>query len=114
MSLHGDPSPGFVYENNITVRASKGYGVKGASTGEGTIALEQFTPSYTFRNNVIAGAKASQYPANNFYPASLNDVGFVSVENGDFKLTPRSRYSNAGNQGASLGVNFELLPEPSK
>ena len=58
-------------------------------SGEGTIALGKFTPSCIFRNNVIVGAKASQYPANNFYPASLSDIGFVSVESGDFRLNPQ-------------------------
>jgi hypothetical protein len=114
MSLYGEPSPGFVYEHNITVRDSKGYGVMGDSTGEGTIGLGQFTPSCVFRNNVIAGAKASQYPPNNFYPASLDDIGFVSAESGNFRLNPQSRYRKAGNQGTALGVNFDLLPQQSR
>jgi hypothetical protein len=104
MTLHGQPSPGFVYENNITVRDDRGYGVKGDATGEGTIALGQFTPSASFRNNVIAGANASLYPANNFYPGSLTDIGFMSVENGDFRLNPRSKYKQ-------LGANFDRLPK---
>lgn len=114
MSLHGEPSPGFVYEYNITVRDNKGYGVMGDTIGEGRIALEHYTPSATFRNNVIAGANNSQYPPNNFYPASLDDVGFVSVEKGDFRLNPQSRYRKAGSQSASLGANFELLPQLSR
>jgi hypothetical protein len=107
MILYGDPSPGFVYENNVTIRDPKGYGVKGDSTGEGTIALGQFTPSAVFRNNVIVGANASQYPKDNFYPASVAEVGFVAPENGDFRLSPHSRYKQAG-------ANFELLPKLSK
>jgi hypothetical protein len=114
MTLYGDPSPGFAYQNNITVRDEKGYGVKGDASGEGTIALATFTPSYSFQNNVIVGAKSSLYPPNNFYPGSLSDVGFLSFESGDFRLQPRSRYKQAGNKGASLGVDFELLPQPSK
>jgi hypothetical protein len=114
MTLHGDPSPGFVYQNNVTVRDEKGYGVKGDASGEGTVALGSFTPSYIFQNNVIVGAKSSQYPANNFYPASLNDVGFVGYESGDFRLQPRSRYRQAGSKGTALGVDFALLPQPSK
>lgn len=114
MTLHGDPSPGFVYENNITVRDSKGYGVMGDATGEGLIGLKKFTPSYTFRNNVIAGANSSQYPPDNFYPSSVSDIGFVSPETGDFRLKPQSRYRRAGPQGESLGCDFSRLPQLSK
>ncbi len=114
MMLHGEPSPGFVYENNVTVRDSNGYGVMADSTGEGIIGLTRFTPSYTFRNNVIAGAKASQYPPNNFYPASGTEIGFINPGNGDYRLNPGSRYKRAGNPATSLGVDFERLPKPSK
>ena len=106
MTLYGDPSPGFVYQNNVTVRGPKGYGVKGDASGEGNIALKQFTPSYTFRNNVIVGANASQYPGDNFYPASVADV-FMGFENGDLRVNPRSRYKG-------VGVNFDLLPKLSR
>ena len=107
MTLYGDPSPNFVYENNVTVRDGKGYGVKGDASGEGTVALGQFTPGYAFRNNVIAGANSSQYPRDNFYPGSLSEIGFIAPENGDFRLSPKSRYKQ-------VGANFDLLPKPSK
>ena len=107
MTLYGDPSQNFVYENNITIRDSKSYGVKGDSTGEGTIALGQFTPAAVFRNNVIAGANSSLYPRDNFYPASMSEIGFIAPENGDFRLSPKSKYKQAG-------ANFDLLPKLSK
>jgi len=114
MMLHGEPSNGFVYQNNVTVRDSKGYGVMADSTGEGLIGLARFTPSYTFRNNVIAGANASQYPPNNFYPASSTEIGFINPGNGDYRLSPGSRYKRAGNPPSSLGCDFERLPKLSK
>jgi hypothetical protein len=114
MSLHGDPSPGFAYEYNITSRDNNGYGVFGDSIAEGTRALEHYTPSGTFRNNVIAGANNSLYPPNNFYPASLKDVGFVSVESGNFRLNPQSPYLKIGPEKRALGVNFALLPQESR
>ena len=107
MTLHGEVSPGFVYQNNITIRAPKGYGIKGDASGEGVVALKLFTPNATFRNNVIVGANASMYPGNNFYPASAAEVGFVAYENGDFRLSPPSKYKN-------LGCNFDLLPKLSR
>ena len=114
MTLYGETSPGFVYQKNITVRGGKGYGVKGDATGEGTVALRQFTPGSIFRKNVIVGANASQYPSDNFYPASPGEVAFMGFESGDFRLNPRSRYSQAGDGGSSLGVNFERLPKFSR
>ena len=114
MILHGEPSPDFVYENNITVRSARGYGVKGDNSGEGNVAMKDYLPSATFKNNVIAGANPSQYPANNFFPSSLAEIGFTSIENFDFRLDPRSRFSKTSHKGAPLGVDFALLPQPSK
>jgi hypothetical protein len=114
MTLHGDPSPGFVYQKNVTVRDSKGYGVKGDATGEGTIALNQFAPSFTFTENVIVGANSSGYPAKNFYPSSITEVKFVDPANGDFRLDPSSRFSRPAQAGGLIGVNPATLPKPSK
>jgi hypothetical protein len=114
MTLYGDPSPGFVYQKNVTIRDSKGYGVKGDATGEGTIALNTFAPSATFLENVIVGANASQYPAKNFYPASPTEVGFIDPTKGDFRLDPASRYHRPATAGGLLGVNPATLPKPSK
>ena len=114
MMLHGEPSHDFVYQNNVTVRDSKGYGVMADSTGEGNIGLARFTPSYVFRNNVIAGANAAQYPPNNFYPASLNEIGFVNPGAGDYRLSPASRYKRTGNPPTSFGCDFDRLPKLSK
>ena len=107
MTLHGEQSPGFVYERNITVRDGKGYGVKGDNSGEGTVALDLFTPGASVRNNVIVGANGSQYPSNNSYPGSLADVGFESPEKGDFRLNSRSRYRQSG-------ADFSRLPSLSR
>ncbi|HKR14213.1 MAG TPA: hypothetical protein VJT15_19265 [Pyrinomonadaceae bacterium] len=114
MTLHGDQSPGFVYKNNVTVRDDKGYGVKGDASGEGTVALEAFTPGAQFVNNVIAGANASQYPGNNSYPSSLAEVGFAAAETGDYRLGPRSKYKQTGSQKAPVGCDFDLLPKLQK
>jgi len=114
MTLHGDPSPGFVYKNNVTVRDSKGYGVKGDASGEGTVALAAFAPGAQFVNNVIVGANPSLYPGNNSYPSSLSDLGFTNPEGGDFRLSPKSKYRQAGSQKPTVGCDFDLLPKPSK
>jgi len=104
MTLHGEKSENFVYEKNITIRDSKGYGVKGDNSGEGTVALDLFTPNARFLNNVIAGATAKDYPSNNAYPASASEIGFEALEKGDFRLNPRSRFRQ-------LGADFSKLPK---
>ena len=114
MILHGEPSPDFVYQNNITIRSEKGYGVKGDNSGEGNVAMKDYLPSATFKNNVIAGANPSQYPANNFFPSSIAEIGFTSIESRDFRLDPQSKFSKTSHKGAPLGVDYALLPQVSK
>jgi hypothetical protein len=74
MSLYGEQSTGFSYVNNVTLRNPNGYGIFGDSIGEGTTALEHYTPGYDMRGNVIAGAAANSYPPNNNYPVDLSNI----------------------------------------
>jgi hypothetical protein len=84
MSLYGKPTEGFVYSYNLTLRT--GYGVKGDGTGEGVVALNTFCPGYKFEKNVIVGAKAGEYPPDNFYPASVEQVGCVDYATHKYQL----------------------------
>lgn len=110
MTLYGEQSLGFIYRNNLTIRANTGYGVKGDATGEGTIALQTFTPGFSFLNNVLMGAEASQYPRTSFFPKTLSELGVVSPEEGNFRLSDKSRYKRAGTNGKDIGVDFDRLP----
>src|SRR5262249_31645130 len=85
MTLYGEPSPGFVYTDNITNRAPNGYGVFGDSLGEGNPPLARYTPNAEFKRNIIIGASASGYPPNNAYPATVEDVGFQDYAGGHFR-----------------------------
>jgi hypothetical protein len=96
MILYGTPAEQFVYSDNLTIRGSKGYGIFGDATGEGTVALRKFAPNFVFKNNVLIGADASQYPKENQYPASIDRVGFVNFEKGDYRLGPGSPYKGVG------------------
>jgi len=109
MILYGTPAQQFVYRDNLTIRGSKGYGVFGDATGEGMTALKKFTPDFVFRNNVLIGADASQYPKENQYPASLDNVGFVNFEKGDYRLGPVSPYKKASSDGQAVGVDWDKL-----
>ncbi|HEU4712498.1 MAG TPA: hypothetical protein VFS76_13080 [Pyrinomonadaceae bacterium] len=110
MVLYGEPSLRFTYKNNVTIRDGNGYGVKGDGTGEGTIALDMFTPGYKFEKNVIANANASLYPRQNFFPNSTSATGFVDYERGNYRLRPDSRYRGTATDGTDPGANFDKLP----
>src|SRR5215208_1152401 len=107
--LYGTPAQQFVYRDNLTIRDAKGYGVFGDSLGEGVVALRKFTPDFVFKNNVLALADASLYPKDNFFPASLDRVGFVNFEKGDYRLAPSSPFRKASSDGQPLGCDWEKL-----
>jgi hypothetical protein len=109
MILYGTPVQQFVYRDNLTIRGSKGYGVFGDATGEGLVALRKFAPDAVFKNNVIVGADASAYPKENQYPASVERVGFVNFEKGDYHLSPGSAYKKASSDGGAVGVDWDKL-----
>jgi hypothetical protein len=96
MILYKTPAQQFVYTDNLTIRGSKGYGVFGDATGEGTVALRKYAPDVVFRNNVLIGANSSEYPKDNQYPSSIDRVGFVNYEKGDYRLSPNSPYKGVG------------------
>jgi hypothetical protein len=108
MTLAGTPVQQFVYRDNLTIRHSKGYGVFGDALGEGAVALKKFAPDAVFKNNVLAGADSSVYPKDNYYP-SVDSVGFVNFENGDYRLAPTSPYKKSSSDGLPVGCNWEKL-----
>jgi hypothetical protein len=109
MTLYGTPSQQFVYSNNMTMRGSKSYGVFGDATGEGNTALRKFAPEAVFRNNVLIGADASQYPKENQYPASIERVGFVNFDKGEYRLGPASPYKGVGADFDKLNPSAKTL-----
>ena len=108
-TLYGTPAERFEYTNNLTIRGNKGYGVFGDATGEGNVGLKKFVPDGVFKNNVLIGADASLYPKENQYPASIDQVGFVNFEKGDYRLSPGSPYKKAASDGQAVGVDVDKL-----
>lgn len=100
-ALHGEPSIGFVYTNNVTART--GYGFFGDGGGEGNGTLTRYTPGLVFMKNLIAGASPSIYPANNFYPSSIS-----GVLDSTFHVV-NSAYKSAGTDGKDLGCDINAL-----
>jgi hypothetical protein len=104
----GAPSSGFVFRNNIAPHNE--YGVLGSGKGVGVGALNYYFPDVIFQKNVIVGIpQGVSYPADNFTPASLSQVGFVDLAGGDYRLAPTSPYRKARTDGKDVGCDFTAL-----
>ena len=100
----GAPQVRFVYRLNLTPHNE--YGITGAGTGTGGATFDRFLPRAVVEKNVIVGGSASHYPRGNFFPRSLDDVGFVDLARGDYRLAEKSRYR----QGSDTpGVDRDAL-----
>jgi hypothetical protein len=85
----GSGIPDFGFSNSIV---QTGLGFTGVST-------------MSIVNNALIGASAAMYPASNFVPASVADVGFTDLANGDYRLTAASPFHGRGSDGADLGAD---------
>jgi hypothetical protein len=109
MVLYGTPVQQLVYRDNLTIRGASGYGVFGDSLGEGVVALGKFAPDVVFKNNVLALAQGSLYPKDNYFPASIERVGFSNFNSGDYRLTRASAYNKASSDGQPVGCDWAKL-----
>lgn len=89
--------------NNIVLR---GGDIAGNGAGLGISALIAYVVGGTFTNNVLVGASAGQYPGGNFFPSSIDQIGFVNYAGGDYRLAANSPYKNAGTDSKDLGANL--------
>ena len=102
------PARGFTFTNNIVVNNA---GVCGDDTGcNAMLTLRTYFPNAVFERNIIIGGTARNYPPRNFFPASLDAVGFVNRQQGKYRLAASSRYKRAGTEGSDPGVDFDALP----
>jgi hypothetical protein len=110
------PNEDFIYTNNI---ASNGvYGLHGSGKGIGKASLNFYFPEADFHHNVLTDGKASNggivsnYPDGNFFPGSMESIGFKSFNSGvggDYRLLPTSPFSGNGSDGQDIGADIEKL-----
>lgn len=101
----GRPSPGFVFRDNIVL--NNAYGVAGDGTAPGAATLRAYFPGAVFRRNVVVGGPPDAYPADNFFPRTLAQVGFAAgAPGGGYRLSPASPYRGAASDGKDVGVDF--------
>jgi len=104
---YGAASAGFRYRDNLSRHGE--YGIFGGGQSPGNASLRAYFPGGVISRNVIAGANASVYPANNFYPANLEEVRFVRRAGRDYRLAANSPYKGRGAGGRDPGCDFESL-----
>jgi hypothetical protein len=105
----GSPSSGFVFENNLMSYGL--YGIKGSDAVSGSDTLNAYLPGAIVTNNVLAGQpdQAAFYPSGNFFPGSLDAVGFVDRASGDYRLSASSPYAGAGTDGKDVGADINAI-----
>ena len=108
------PNTRFVYRNNIT--RHNDYGIFGSGRGVGNTSIAQYFPGSTITGNVMAkevnapSNAESLYPPGNFFPQSMQAVGFVDYEKRNYRLRPDSRF-HASSGGVDPGANLDKLPK---
>jgi hypothetical protein len=100
-------SKGFVYTNNITPHNR--YGVHGSGRATGLDTLKADFPGSVFERNVLIHGKCSVYPRDNYCPATIEDVGFVDYEGGDYHLAADSPFRGAGTLGSDVGADIDQI-----
>lgn len=103
----GQPVFGFSLTNNILVDNGGG-AIKGGGTGAGTATLAAFFPGSHVVGNIIVGALSASYPAGNFYPRTIDAVGFANHAAGDYAIAGTSAYALAATDGTAPG--FRAAP----
>jgi glycosyltransferase involved in cell wall biosynthesis/cellulose synthase/poly-beta-1,6-N-acetylglucosamine synthase-like glycosyltransferase len=101
------PHTDLVFTNNVVPNGE--YGIKGSGTASGHATLRQYFPGATVRGNVIIGGDPATLPADNFFPRSLDQVGFVDVRGGNYRLSGTSPYRAAAEGGRPAGADFDAL-----
>jgi hypothetical protein len=106
----GPPHARFVFSNNIVQQNQ--YGIVGTGTGSGLPTLSKYFPGATVKGNVIVGGEAAAYPPHNFFPATLQEVGFTQRARGWPRLSGSSRYRGAATDKSDVGARVEVLKPP--
>jgi len=70
-------------------------------------------PGGQFQKNVISvlqpGKSSSDFPADNFFPATDADIGFVDLANDDYTLASGSSFRNAALNGTDIGADVNAV-----
>jgi hypothetical protein len=101
------PNEPFVFQNNLVLHNR--YGVIGSGTASGRPTLDRYFPRGVVKRNVFVGGPAAAYPPDNFFPSSLDMVGFVDRQRGDYRLAPSSPFKRAASDGRDPGADIKAV-----
>ena len=107
------PSTNFIYRDNIT--RHNDYGIFGSGHSIGNDSISYYFPGSVITGNLIAKEVnapsniESIYPSGNYFPASLDAVGFVDRNGGNYRLGSNSPYKGVSSGGTDPGCNIDAL-----
>jgi hypothetical protein len=111
--LDGEPHKNLIIQDNIAFHNA--YGVFGNGGNIGQAALDQYANRWSFERNILIGLPPEipedKYPANNYFPPSVDAVRFANPKAGDYRLAQNSRFKGRGTGGKDIGCNLDLLPQ---
>lgn len=102
-----NPTPRMTLTNNIIPDHS--WALMGAGTAPGNSTAQHYFAGGFILKNIWANANPNTYPANNYYPQGLAQVGFTNLAAGDYRLSPTSPYRNAGTDGKDVGADIGAI-----
>ena len=103
-SAYDAPIKNFIFRNNIIFENE--YGFKGDNMGSGQDVINKLFSNGSVTGNIIIGGKVSLYRDKNFFLNSINQVGFMDVANGDYRLRKDSPYLNKGFDSKRIGADL--------
>jgi hypothetical protein len=104
----GDQIAGFVFTNNVARHNT--YGIFGSGSSIGNNTLLAYFPNAVVTRNVMAGGKASLYPAGNEMPTiSSFQANFVNYAGGQYELAGNTTWRACGTDGLDLGADMNAL-----
>ena len=121
-SLNNPQMSGFTFSDNLVVVPK--FPVWGAGAVNDCASADVPLPvlnacftTYSFTNNVLADASPtvyppSKWPAGNFFPATVDAVGFVNFNNGiggDYHLQANSPYKGKASDGRDPGADIDAV-----
>jgi hypothetical protein len=110
----------FIFTNNIVMAGEHNVSPTGGgrtncafreSFGTPSTRLQNCFDPFTFSHNAIIGGDSS-WPKDNFLPKQPSDIHFVNYNNGsngDYHLSPSSKFRRAGSDGRDLGADVDAV-----
>ena len=102
------PHSGFIFQNNIVLSGTAG--ITGSSTSQGADTLARYFPGAVIRRNLIVGGARESFPADNFFPPSLRDVGTAPATPGGAFAQLAPRYAGIATDGRDPGARLDSVP----